>query len=169
LSDLPLHIYERSVRRITPSEVRRVARKFKAGLVIVDYLQLMTPDERDKSREREVAEMSRAFKQMAMDLSVPVLLLAQLNRQAETAKREPQLADLRESGAIEQDADIVMFLHSTDAEQGMSNAPVTVKVAKGRSSGTGRTKLKFEKPFQNFTEDMSGIETRQSGEKDNGL
>jgi replicative DNA helicase len=170
LSELPLHIFERSLRQVTPSEVRRVARKLKAGLVIVDYLQLMTPDARDKSREREVAEMSRAFKQMALDLSVPVLLLAQLNRRVEEGgDRRPKLSDLRESGAIEQDADIVMFLHSTSMEQRLSTAPVTVIVAKGRSSGTGEARLKFEKPFQNFVEGLGGIDETQLTTQDNGL
>ncbi|MCL1984849.1 MAG: DnaB helicase C-terminal domain-containing protein, partial [Betaproteobacteria bacterium] len=169
LAGYPLYIFERSIRPVTPSEVRRVARKIKAGLVIVDYLQLMTPDERDKSREREVAEMSRAFKRMALDLSVPVLLLAQLNRQVEGSKREPRLSDLRESGAIEQDADIVIFLHSTGKEQSMSTVPVSVIVAKGRSSGTGRAQLKFEKPFQDFSEDMRGMDAAPTKDEDNGL
>jgi len=167
--DLPLHIFERSVRQVTPSEVRRVARKVKAGLIIVDYLQLMSPDERDKSREREVADMSRAFKRMALDLSVPVLLLAQLNRRAEEGNREPQLSDLRESGAIEQDADIVMFLHTKANEQSMSTAPVKVKIAKGRSSGTGSAWLKFEKPFQNFVEGTEGTGWTRTQDEDNGL
>jgi len=169
IDGLPLHIFERSVRPVTPSEVRRVARKVKAGLVIVDYLQLMIPDEKDKSREREVAEMSRAFKTMALDLSVPVLLLAQLNRQAEEGKREPRLSDLRESGAIEQDADIVMFLHTTAAEQSMSVSRVKVKIDKGRSSGTGSAWLSFEKPFQNFVEGTDGISCTQPKNEDNGL
>jgi len=169
LSDLPLHIFERSVRPVTPSEVRRVARKVRAGLVIVDYLQMMAPDERNPSREREVAEMSRSFKQMALDLSIPVLILAQLNRQAEAGQREPRLSDLRESGAIEQDADIVMFLHSPNKQQSLSISPVKVKVAKGRSSGTGEAWLKFEKPFQHFSEDMRGMDETQPETQDNGL
>jgi len=169
LADLPLHIFERSVRPVTPSEVRRVARKVKAGLVIVDYLQLMAPDERDKSREREVAEMSRAFKRMALDLSVPVLLLAQLNRQVENGSGEPQLSHLRESGAIEQDADIVMFLHTKANEQSMSVSPVKMKIAKGRSSGTGSAWLKFEKPFQSFVEGTDGMGWTQQKDEDNGL
>jgi replicative DNA helicase len=174
LADLPLHILERSSRPVTPAEIRRVARKVRAGLVIVDYLQLITPDMRDKSREREVAEMSRAFKQMALDLSIPVFLLAQLNRQVEAGGKEPRkprLSDLRESGAIEQDADIVMFLHSSGREQAMTTAPVSVVVAKGRSSGTGEARLKFEKPFQNFSEDMRGAEaeTYWQEDRDNGL
>lgn len=175
LSALPLHILERSSRPVTPAEIRRVARKVKAGLVIVDYLQLITPDRRDKMREREVADMSRAFKELALDLSIPVLLLAQLNRQVEAGggkePREPRLSDLRESGAIEQDADIVIFLHSSGREQSLLNAPVSVIVAKGRSSGTGKARLKFEKAFQNFTDDMSGTDTvaGYTAEEDNGL
>ena len=156
LSGLPLRIVEKSVAPMCPREVRRLAKSLKGcGLVIVDYLQLLCPDQKNASREREVAEMSRSMKQLALDCDCPVLLLSQLNRRVEEGDREPRLSDLRESGAIEQDADIVMFLHTTQANQKMPRAPVKAIVAKGRSSGTGVAHLVFDKPFADFVEDQN--------------
>ena len=122
------------------------------GLVVVDYLQLMLPQEKSNSRERDVAEMSRALKCMAGELHVPILLLAQLNRKSEETKREPLLSDLRESGAIEQDADIVIFLHQARSVIGNPNEPVKVIVSKGRSSGVGSMYLEFQRLFQRFVD-----------------
>ena len=144
---------------MTPREVRRLAKSIKGvGLVVVDYLQLLNPDTKQNSREREVAEMSRAMKQLALDCDCPVLLLSQLNRQVEESDRAPRLSDLRESGAIEQDADIVMFLHAKKANQGLARMPVRAIVAKGRSSGTGAANLLFDKPFSDFVEDTHADE-----------
>jgi replicative DNA helicase len=138
---------------VTPGELRRRVRmeqrNGEIGLVVVDYLQLMTPQDHEKSREREVAAMSRALKLMAKELLVPVLVLAQLNRKNEEAGREPLLSDLRESGAIEQDADIVIFLHQARPSW-HPEEPVKVIVAKGRSSGVGREHLLFQRRFQRF-------------------
>ena len=154
LSPLSLRIVERSTVPMTPTEIRRQARSTTSlGLVVIDYLQLVTPDEKHNSREREVAEMSRAFKQLALDCNCPVLLLSQLNRAVEDSNRCPQLSDLRESGAIEQDADIVMFLHTSKVQRGLAKAPVRVEVAKGRSSGTGTAYLVFDKAFADFSVD----------------
>jgi len=176
LADLPLHVVEKSIAPMTPSEVRRLAKSIPhIGLIVVDYLQLLNPDTRQNSREREVAEMSRCMKQLALDCDCPVLLLSQLNRQIETTDRAPQLSDLRESGAIEQDADIVMFLHTRKCNLSMANMPVEAIVAKGRSSGTGKAMLVFEKPFSDFREDMAGQEWAESfnpqrtASEDNGL
>jgi replicative DNA helicase len=159
LSKLPLSVVEKSIAPMTPTEVRRLARGLhgrdgsRVGLVVVDYLQLLTPDAKATSREREVAEMSRAFKQLALDCDCPVLLLSQLNRSVEESDRSPQLSDLRESGAIEQDADIVLFLHSKRSFRGLARMPVQAIVAKGRSSGTGAASMIFDKPFSDFVED----------------
>lgn len=154
LSRLPLRIVEKSIAPMTPREVRRLAKTTQGlGLVIVDYLQLLNPDTRQSSREREVAEMSRSMKQLALDCECPVLLLSQLNRQSEEGNREPRLSDLRESGAIEQDADIVIFLHARKGNAGLARMPVRAIVAKGRSSGTGAANLLFNKPFADFEED----------------
>lgn len=151
---LPLRVVEKSIAPMTPSEVRRLAKTSKGlGLIVVDYLQLLNPDIKSLSREREVAEMSRSMKQLALDCNCPILLLSQLNRSSEESGREPRLSDLRESGAIEQDADVVIFLHARKHETRQVKMPVKAIVAKGRSSGTGVANLLFDKPFADFTED----------------
>lgn len=151
LADLPLSIVDSACRAVTPAQVRKWARKLGSpAMVVVDYLQLMYADEKHDSREREIADMSRSMKRLAVELSCPVLLLSQLNRKAEEGNREPQLSDLRESGAIEQDADIVIMLHADKRVQGEKNVPMQALVRKGRSSGTGCADLLFEKPFSDF-------------------
>ena len=171
LDSAPIEIIERSIAPMTPREVRRLAKaRGQLGLIVIDYLQLMEPDNRSNSREREVAEMSRAFKQLALDCNCPVLLLSQMSRKAEEENREPRLSDLRESGAIEQDADIVIFLHTPRQSLENPSPDVKVKVAKGRSSGAGSCWMRFEKLFSNFYEIPAPPEPMkpQRG-KDNGL
>ena len=80
-------------------------------MIVIDYLQLITAADKHASREQQIAEISRAIKGIAKDLDVPVIVLSQLNRDMEKEKRDPRMADLRESGAIEQDADIILLLH----------------------------------------------------------
>lgn len=171
LDSAPIEIIERSIAPMTPREVRRLAKaRGHLGLIVIDYLQLMEPDNRSNSREREVAEMSRAFKQLALDCNCPVLLLSQMSRKAEEENREPRLSDLRESGAIEQDADIVIFLHTPRQSLESSTPDVKVKVAKGRSSGAGSCWMRFEKLFSNFYEIPAPLEpTKPQRGKDNGL
>lgn len=153
LATLPLAIVEKSVVSLTPREVRRLARGVpNLGLVVVDYLQLMQPDEPSRSREQDVASMSRAFKTLAMDLDVPVLLLAQLNRSSEQGEREPRVSDLRESGAIEQDADIVLLLHTRNVERTSSTPIVKCIVGKSRNTATGATYFMFRKAVSDFEE-----------------
>lgn len=147
--------------QITPAEMRRVckaqAKKKALSLVVIDYLQLVTPDEKQGNREQEVSSISRKCKLLAKDLNVPVLLLAQLNREIEKQNREPKLSDLRESGAIEQDADTIMFLHQDKRDAGRCQAkgfpePLKVIVAKGRNTGTGFTSLVYNKAIQNISD-----------------
>jgi replicative DNA helicase len=96
------------------SKVRRLHAHQKIELIIVDYLQLMTGSSHD-NRVQEVSEISRGLKQIARELKIPVIALSQLSRAVETrTTKRPQLSDLRESGAIEQDADVVMFIHRED-------------------------------------------------------
>lgn len=145
--------------QITPAKIRQVCKsKHKLAplsLIVIDYLQLVTPDEKKGNREQDVSSISRACKLLAKDLSVPVILLAQLNREAEKTGRAPKLSDLRESGAIEQDADTILFLHQ---DQRDANAcikrkwaePLQVLIAKGRSTGKGFAKLVYDKPTQSI-------------------
>ena len=152
LRGLPLQIVDSSCRIVTPAAVRKLARRIKGGpaLVVVDYLQLMYPDSKHDSREREIADMSRSMKRLSVELNCPVLLLSQLNRKVEETNREPQLSDLRESGAVEQDADIVIMLHADKRDAQGKDVPLKALVRKGRSSGTGGADLLFEKAFSDF-------------------
>ncbi len=93
------------------SRSRRAVRERGVKLIIIDYLQLLLPDVESKNREREVAEMSRGIKQLAKELDIPIIVLAQLSRKCEEENREPKPSDLRESGSIEQDADKIIFIH----------------------------------------------------------
>lgn len=164
LAGVPLKIVDSSSRVVRPAEVRKLARRMKDGpaLVVVDYLQLMYPDEKCNSREQEIAGMSRAMKRLAVELNCPVWLLSQLNRKVEDGGRRPELSDLRESGAVEQDADIVIMLHSERKNQSLTRTPVEVLVRKGRSSGTGTAYMIFDKPYADFIVDERGEGWRDS-------
>jgi replicative DNA helicase len=151
---------------LTPTDLRAKCRRLKreSGLdmVVIDYLQLMhAPSERSsQSREQEIATVSRSLKALAKELEIPILALSQLNRAVEKRKGErPMLADLRESGAIEQDADIVAFLHrpEEDREGGAPVAPAEVQevelvVAKQRQGPTGIVELVFFRSHTFFAE-----------------
>ena len=116
LSQTPLFIDDSPSRTVTEIAAcaRRLKRKEKLGLLVIDYLQLVQPDDPRDPRQEQVAKMARRLKGLARELEIPLLVLAQLNRQVEERGREehrPRLSHLRESGAIEQDADVVMFVH----------------------------------------------------------
>ncbi len=149
---------------LTVSEVRRKCRKLKNSedgldLIVIDYLQLLSSSSKYAGqRTQEVSEISRDIKKLAMELEVPVIALAQLSRSVEQRKGEdskPKLSDLRESGSIEQDADIVLFLHSDDYGKydGNVNRRVELLVAKHRAGSTGSVNLVFKMntgSFDNF-------------------
>lgn len=125
---------------------RLKSRQGDLGLIVVDYLHLMTSPRRAENRQVEVAEISRGLKILARELDTPVMALSQLNRSLETrSDKRPMLADLRESGAIEQDADVVLFIHrdtSTDASP-EARGTAEIIVAKHRNGPTGSVKLAF--------------------------
>ncbi|MFR1291157.1 MAG: DnaB-like helicase C-terminal domain-containing protein, partial [Parabacteroides distasonis] len=131
-------------------------RKGKCGLVLIDYLQLidMRSINRSYTREQEVSQCSRAAKIMAKELGVPVILLSQLSRQVEgRSDKMPLLSDLRESGAIEQDADIVMFIHrpeyySEKAEKGFG----VIRIAKQRDGTTGDIRFRYNESLTKITD-----------------
>jgi len=137
---------------LTVMDVRARARRLKKqhgelGLVVVDYLQLMTPlTKRAESRQVEVAEISRGLKILARELDCPVMALSQLNRQLEyRADKRPMLADLRESGSLEQDSDVVVFIYRDEIYNPESDQRGTAEiiVAKHRNGPTGTTRLAF--------------------------
>jgi replicative DNA helicase len=137
------------------------------GLIIIDYLQLMSgTGERNSNREQEISTISRSLKGLAKELQVPIIALSQLSREVEKRKdgnKMPQLSDLRESGAIEQDADMVMFLYRpeyydiTQDEMGDNNRGEThVRIAKHRNGSLETIKLRALLHIQKFVEDGGG-------------
>ncbi|MFZ4771696.1 MAG: DnaB-like helicase C-terminal domain-containing protein, partial [Ferruginibacter sp.] len=150
------------------AKCRRLKNKHNIGLIIIDYLQLMsgTGENRNGNREQEISRISRDLKGLAKELQVPIIALSQLSREVEKRKegaKIPQLSDLRESGAIEQDADMVMFLYRpeyydiTANEFGDSNKGETyVKIAKHRNGSLETVKLKALLHIQKFIEDEAG-------------
>ena len=148
LHDAPLYIVDSG--NVTIVEIRAKARRQASsrqglGLIIVDYLQLMSSARRVENRQQEIAEISRSLKLLAKELSVPVIAVSQLNRDPERRQdKRPQLSDLRESGAIEQDADIVMFIHRDDSsDDPQSKGKADIIVAKHRNGPTDTIPLTF--------------------------
>ncbi len=125
-------------------EARKLKNKNRLDVLIIDYLQLVKNLEKFNSREQEVADISRTLKLLSLELEIPIIALCQLNRNA--SRNEPTLADIRESGAIEQDADNVIFLYQTNPE----NNIVTVDLQKQRAGNTGSLNLKFNKINSEF-------------------
>ena len=172
LADTNMYIEDNA--GITSSDIRAKCRRLASkpeglGLVIIDYLQLLTlGGKRPDSRQQEVSDISRSIKTMAMELKVPVIALAQLSRNAEKRENnEPMLADLRESGSIEQDADIVMFINRKDyykAKEQLGkndNAETDIIIAKHRKGGTGKFTVLFEPTMMNF---KNYISIKEEGE-----
>jgi replicative DNA helicase len=131
---------------------RRMRRRHHIGVVIIDYLQLIEPEDKKANREQQIAQTTRRLKGIAKENDIPVIALSQLNRGVELREdKRPRLADLRESGAIEQDADIVMFLHRPDAYNPDDRpGEAEVIVAKHRSGPTGIVNLRWRKESMRF-------------------
>ena len=156
LSKSKIYIDDSAV--ITPQEVLSQCRRLKAkqglDLVMIDYIQLMSNgiNRKDDSRQREITDISRNLKILAKEINVPVIALSQLNRAVENRKGRPQLSDLRESGAIEQDADIVLFIHRPDKnadQKDIDSGKIKKNVAqiiieKHRNGATGMVELYFD-------------------------
>ena len=156
LADAPLWIDDSASASVLEmaAKARRLARDKNLALVVVDYLQLVTARGRFGNRNEEVSSISRALKAMAKELKVPVLVLSQLTRGPEKDKRDPQLADLRESGAIEQDADVVLFINRPDffnkeAPEEDRNKTKLI-IGKQRNGPTGVLHFVFNNRFTRF-------------------
>ncbi len=156
LSDAPIYIDDTPA--LTVLEMRSKARKLKSelgdlGIIIVDYLQIMGATNKNDNREKVIADISRSLKALAKELNVPVVALSQLNRQIETRPdKRPMMADLRESGAIEQDADIILFIHRDDID---TTQPGAVNMAefiirKHRNGPQGTVKVAWLGQYTSF-------------------
>jgi replicative DNA helicase len=154
LTDAPMAIVDAGNVTIVDirARARRLAtRKQGLGLIIVDYLQLMSsPNRRIDNRQQEIAEISRSLKLLAKELHIPVIAVSQLNRDPERRQdKRPQLSDLRESGAIEQDADVVMFIHRDDTDV-TTKGTADLIIAKHRNGPTDTVKLAFSPSLTQF-------------------
>ena len=159
ISTAPLYIDDSPSRTMTEiaAAARRLKRRHGLALVAIDYLQLIEPDNSKDPRQEQVSKIARRLKGLARELSVPVLCLAQLNRQVEaTRDNKPQLSHLRESGAIEQDADVVMFIHreeyyqTNDEDRERVRGEADLMVRKQRNGPTGDVKLTWLHEFTRF-------------------
>jgi replicative DNA helicase len=163
LSRLPLFIDDQPGRTVGQigAICRRLKRRNNLGLVIIDYLQLIEPEDKRANREQQIAQITRRLKAIAKENEVPVIALSQLNRGVELREdKRPRLADLRESGAIEQDADIVMFLHRPDAYNPEDRPGLAeVIVAKHRSGPTGIVSLQWRKESMRFDDYDTSVDS----------
>jgi replicative DNA helicase len=159
ISSSPLYIDDTPGRTLTEiaAVARRLKRKQGLSLIVIDYLQLIEPDNPRDPRQEQVAKIARRLKTMSRELDVPVLCLAQLNRQAEVSRdNRPRLNHLRESGAIEQDADVVMFVHreeyyqTTDEDRERVKGQAEIIIAKQRNGPIGDIKLLWQHEFTRF-------------------
>jgi len=163
LGEAPLYVDDNP--NLTIMEIRAKARRLKSregrlGLVVIDYLQLMTGRNSAENRQVEIAEMSRGLKILARELEVPVVALSQLSRNLEARQdKRPMLSDLRESGSLEQDADVVMFLYRDEvynpesADRGMAE----VLLSKHRNGPTGVARLVFRNQYTRFDNMTRGV------------
>ncbi len=157
IENLPLFIND--ARAHTPAAISTALRKLKArtqvGLVIVDHLQLMKVTGRAESRHQELSEICHGFKRLAGQMECVVMLLSQLNRSCEQERRLPNLSDLKESGSIEEDADVVVFIHRPEMyrrDDASLRGKAELIVAKQRAGPTGKLALTFLHGYQVFEE-----------------
>jgi replicative DNA helicase len=162
MKEWPLYLDDSSFLTINQlrGKARRMKDRFGINLLVIDYLQLLRSEssQAKDNRQNEVAEISRGIKALAKELSIPIIILAQLNRRSEESKSEPALHNLRESGAIEQDADVVMLLHRKDSgkdDDGNERPvgpviPYSLNIAKQRNGPTDSLDILFHAPYTRF-------------------
>ena len=159
------HIYIDDTSNTSPMDIiskcRKLAKERALDIIMIDYLQLMNAGKRVENRQQEISEITRSLKIAAKELKVPILLLSQLSRKVEDRKdKKPEMSDLRESGAIEQDADIIMFLYRqySDADREVSEDvrnKVQLIVAKHRNGETGTVDLRWRGSYVSFEDDSA--------------
>ncbi len=154
LSKAPIYINDQAGINIMQmrSTARRMVSEYGVKMIVVDYLQLMSPLRQTDSMVQQVTEISRSLKGLAKDLNVPVIALSQLSRAVEQRGGKPKLSDLRDSGSIEQDADVVMFIHREVDENHLKQEEAEILIEKHRNGATGIVKLHFDGKHTSFRE-----------------
>ena len=171
LAEAPIFIDDSPMSNVMEmrTKARRLQVEHDLGLVVVDYLQLMSGrNDYGENRVAEISEISRGLKGLARELNVPVLALSQLSRQVENRHPQiPNLADLRESGSIEQDADVVMFIHREDKQNRDADKTniAEIMIEKHRNGPVGKVELYFDEKRTSFTslDKTPGLEVFESG------
>jgi replicative DNA helicase len=163
LSDAPIFIDDTAALTVleTRAKARRLNAEFGLGLIVIDYLQLMRGRARVESRQQEISEISRSLKALSKELNVPVIAVSQLSRKTEERQgMRPQLADLRESGAIEQDADLILFIYRDEvynrAEDNPNRGKAEVIIGKQRNGPIGKIDLAYFDKFTTFKDLYKG-------------
>ena len=163
LSDAPIYIDDTAALTVleTRAKARRLNAEYGLGLIIIDYLQLMKGRSRVESRQQEISEISRSLKALSKELNVPVIAVSQLSRKTEERQgMRPQLADLRESGAIEQDADLILFIYRDEvynrAEDNPNRGKAEVVIGKQRNGPIGKIDLAYFDKFTTFKDIYKG-------------
>jgi len=151
LQQLPLYFDDRTGVSVPALHAAMLRMKPRPQLLIVDYLQLMESAGKHEKRHQAVSEISRGLKRLAMSMKIPVIALSQFSRENAKEKRKPELHDLKESGDIENDANVALLLHS-DGDIGATSAQVELIVAKNRGGRRGSVRMTFTKPFYRFEE-----------------
>jgi len=166
LSEAPIYIDDTPAIPILElrAKARRLKSKENLGLLIVDYLQLMTGP-KSENRQQEISAISRALKGLARELAIPLIAVSQLSRAVEVRHGKPRLSDLRESGAIEQDADVVIFIYRPEEYEKTGKEDVAeIDIAKQRNGPTGSRPLAFLKEYTRF-ENLATAESEFTEEK----
>jgi len=171
LAEAPIFIDDTPAQNVLElrAKARRLKREAQLGLVIIDYLQLMRGLTAQENRTQELSEISRGLKSLAKELNVPVVALSQLNRQVEQrADRRPMMSDIRESGAIEQDSDVILFIYRDEVykQDSQDEGIAEVIIGKQRNGPTGTVRLAFRKEYTRFDNLVENMATPNSTEEE---
>jgi len=155
LSESPIFIDDAAASTVLEikTKARRLQAEHELGLIIIDYIQLINPSSGYDSPVHQMTEISRSLKALARELNIPVLAISQLSRAAEQrSDKKPHLSDLRESGSLEQDADVVLLIHRKylDSEEGEKKNEAEIIIAKHRNGPIGSVKLQFKPKWVSF-------------------